>query len=152
MTEIKVAVITAIITGLLSQLPKLIKASPRLYAEIKNNTSRKKRILFVILRYLFLIAAILLCFLYLEFNKTFIIFIIALILLGSYFITTDVLSFTLYSFIHSMKKEDVEKEYRLWIDQLAQCDRKDKERQQMIKDKIGKLDESLKTGSYKKEL
>ncbi len=143
MNTFTTAIIVAVITGLLSNLPWLIKVSTKLYKDKESKIVKRKRIIFAILRYIFIIASTLGIYFSLTLSKFFILSIASIVILCSYFIATDVLYFTISGAAKLTTKDQLIQERELWFDQLAMCDPKDKERIEMIKSKIDTVRKKL---------
>ncbi|MGI6342015.1 MAG: hypothetical protein ACOXZ9_03700 [Bacteroidales bacterium] len=149
MSTLTTAIIVAVITGLLSNLPWIIRASSRLYKDNKNTIVKRKRIIFAIMRYTLIIAITLGIYFGFTFSKMWVIFIMLVVLLCSYFIATDVLYFTMCGAANVSTKENLLNEKELWLEQLATCDSADKERQAMCKQELKKIEDKLASKSYK---
>ncbi|MDD4747136.1 MAG: hypothetical protein PHW19_07630 [Salinivirgaceae bacterium] len=119
MSTLAVSIIVAVITGLVSNLPWLIRVTTRWYKDKQNVINRQKRIIVAIARYLFSTLATLAASLLLNFDKNFVIVIMLIVLITCYFIASDVLIFSLRIAAKSANKETIEKECNTTLEELA---------------------------------
>lgn len=108
-------------------------------ANIKNSMPKKasnKLRLKIAIKYPFLITATCLIFFVIPEGKWLCIALFSLSVIFSFFIARDLFKYSLNNFFWYLEKSNLEDELEKWTNQLAMCDRKDKERIEMIKKKI----------------
>lgn len=114
---------------------------------VKNSLPKKrssKERMKIIIKYPFLTAAICLIFFLVPEGKWFVVSVCAVCVVICFFISRDMLSYSLHSFTWSMEKDSLQKELEKWTNQLAKCDPKDNDRIEMIKSKLSDLNKQLK--------
>lgn len=139
MSTLAVSIIVAVITGLVSNLPWLIRVTTRWYKDKQNVINRQKRIIVAIARYLFSTLATLAASLLLSFDKNFVIVIMLIVLITCYFIASDVLMFSLRIAAKSANKETIEKERNAALEELANLSPEAKRLATRLKDLNRKL-------------
>lgn len=131
-------IITAIITSLVSPfMADRIKV-------IKEKMPIKKRqvkIITMLPKYAFLILFSILIFLYIDFSKWFVLSIGIVVLIFLYNIARDVFIYLMWEIVLGRDLDKINEDIEFMKDQLANCDRKDKERIAKIKNKIKELEE-----------
>ena len=74
-----------------------------------------------------------------DFDKTFVVSIVVLILICSFFIAKDVLLYSIRSFTFSIERDNIQKKIDMYLRGLAKCDPKGRTKQDEYIKKIQEL-------------
>lgn len=149
MSTLSIAIIASVITGLLSNLPWIIKEAPKLYKDKQNIVNRKKRIIFAVARYILIILCIAGALVFMPLSKSLLSFVIVLVFLCCYFIASDVLYFTLVGAANLSKKDDLMQQRIRLYHQLARCQSNDSDTCNNLIAQINEIDQSIENRTYK---
>jgi protein-S-isoprenylcysteine O-methyltransferase Ste14 len=102
---------------------------------------KKRAALLVTLMAKYVILALVMIFfiLKMDFDKTFVVSIVVLILICSFFIAKDVLLYSIRSFTFSIERDNIQKKIDMYLRGLAKCDPKDRTKQDEYIKKIQEL-------------
>ncbi|MFZ4707502.1 MAG: hypothetical protein ACOYMF_16000 [Bacteroidales bacterium] len=115
----------------------------KLFTKSFPNKKRQRMIAIMAFKYIFLALAILSVYLFVPEGKWFVVFMCFMFLVVCYFMVRDHLLFTFKSIVLDLDKEKLLNDKQLWLNQLADCERNDKDRRLMILDKVALIDKSL---------
>jgi uncharacterized membrane protein len=134
------SIIAIIATAVITSVAEYF--SVRLIRSFTKYTPKKKRaalLVSLMIKYVFFALLMILFVLKMDFNKSFVVSISLLVLLCSYCIAKDVLMYTMRSVTFSLETENLQKEIETYLNILAKCDSKDKEKQELYMKKIQEL-------------
>jgi hypothetical protein len=135
------AIITMVATAITTEL--IHWRMPAWKSQLKSAVPKRKSIrqrLVMAIKYPFLFLSMCLIFKYMPFGHCFVAAFASSVLLTSFFIARDIFIHGMHRIVFLLEEERIKKDVNTWMDQLANCDRKEKERIGMIRDKLSELE------------